>query len=247
MRIALSIVFCTTIVASAADTSYGNAYFTSGERQIPLLELFTSEGCSSCPPADAWLSHLKDSARLWDDYVPVAFHVDYWNYIGWTDRFSKPDFTERQQQYIRDGAAGVAYTPGFFVAGNEWAGWFRGEGYQSSRNRVGELALTIDANSFAAHFSPVNAPTQKVSLSIAILGMNLSTQVSAGENHGKQLQHDFVVLNLQNVEMQSIGETFRAIGTLDARQSESSELAVAAWITIGKQQTPIQATGGYLH
>ena len=60
--------------------------FESGEARTMLVELFTSEGCSSCPPADAWISQLKESPDLWKKIVPVAFHVDYWNNLGWRDR-----------------------------------------------------------------------------------------------------------------------------------------------------------------
>src|SRR4029077_9083235 len=62
--------------------------FESGDTQSSLIELFTSEGCSSCPPAEKWLSALKSSSDLWKKAVPVAFHVDYWDHLGWRDRFA---------------------------------------------------------------------------------------------------------------------------------------------------------------
>ncbi|MDQ3115241.1 MAG: DUF1223 domain-containing protein [Verrucomicrobiota bacterium] len=64
-----------------------------------LLELFTSEGCSSCPPAEAWLSKLKDDPGLWRDFVPLAFHVDYWDRLGWRDPFASKVWTSRQYEY----------------------------------------------------------------------------------------------------------------------------------------------------
>src|SRR5262249_16012523 len=73
--------------------------FESCEMQSQLLELFTLEGCSSCPPAEKWLSALKSSSYLWKKAVPIAFHVDYWDHLGWRDRFAKPEFTSRQQRY----------------------------------------------------------------------------------------------------------------------------------------------------
>src|ERR1051326_5468046 len=76
--------------------------FESGETQNSLIELFTSEGCSSCPPAEKWLSALKTNQDLWKKTIPVAFHVDYWNHLGWRDRFSKPEFTSRQQRYATE-------------------------------------------------------------------------------------------------------------------------------------------------
>ena len=89
-----------------------------------LVELFTSEGCSSCPPADAWISQLKESPDLWKKIVPVAFHVDYWNNLGWRDRFAKPEFTARQRRYVAAWGGDSVYTPGFVVNGKEWRDWF---------------------------------------------------------------------------------------------------------------------------
>ena len=84
---------------------------TSSNHRVGLLELYTSEGCSSCPPADRWVSSLKDDPRVWKDLVPVAFHVDYWDYIGWRDQFASAAFSRRQQEYARQGAIDSVYTP----------------------------------------------------------------------------------------------------------------------------------------
>jgi hypothetical protein len=100
--------------------------FESGETQTSLIELFTSEGCSSCPPAEKWLSAFNSNPDLWKKVVPVAFHVDYWNHLGWCDRFSKPEFTLRQQQYAAGWGGDSVYTPGFVVNGREWRDWFSG-------------------------------------------------------------------------------------------------------------------------
>src|SRR5579859_7181132 len=84
------------ITMKAQDT---NLVFESRTQQTALLELYTSEGCSSCPPAEAWLSRLKGSPVLWKDFVPVAFHVDYWDYLGWRDKLGARQFSERQRAY----------------------------------------------------------------------------------------------------------------------------------------------------
>src|SRR5437867_10546167 len=94
--------------------------FESGDSQTTLIELFTSEGCSSCPAADAWISQLKESPDLWKKIVPVAFHVDYWNNLGWRDRFAKPEFTARQRRYVATWRGDFVYTPGFVANGREW-------------------------------------------------------------------------------------------------------------------------------
>lgn len=94
--------FCLPSATLRADSSptLANALtLESGEERVRVIELFTSEGCSSCPPADAWLSGLMDDPGLWNSLIPVAFHVDYWDHIGWKDRFSDAAFTERQRRY----------------------------------------------------------------------------------------------------------------------------------------------------
>src|SRR5438552_17449486 len=97
--------------------------FETGNTQSTLIELFISEGCSSCPPAEKWLSGLKSNRDLWKKIVPVAFHVDYWDRLGWRDRFAKPEFTSRQQRYAAAWGGDSGYTPGFVVNGKEWRGW----------------------------------------------------------------------------------------------------------------------------
>src|SRR5262249_10561477 len=91
--------------------------FESGEKQSSLIELFTSEGCSSCPPAEKWMSALKSSQDLWKRTVPIVFHVDYWDHLGWRDRFAKPEFTSRQQHYAATWGGDSVYTPSFVVNG----------------------------------------------------------------------------------------------------------------------------------
>ncbi len=92
----------------------------SGPMKTHLLELFTSEGCSSCPPAEAWLSKLKDDAGLWRDFVPLAFHVDYWDRPGWRDPFASKVWTARQYEYSARWKSSNVYTPGFVLDGREW-------------------------------------------------------------------------------------------------------------------------------
>src|SRR3954465_15509557 len=82
-----------------ATTWAGEVVFESKPARTHLIELFTSQGCSSCLPAEEWMSGLKNQARLWQDIVPVAFHVDYWDRLGWRDPFAAKTWTERQADY----------------------------------------------------------------------------------------------------------------------------------------------------
>lgn len=92
--------------------------------RVNLMELYTSHGCSSCPPADAWLRKLESHPRLWRELIPLAFHVDYWDHLGWSDRFASPAFSNRQREHRHRGVIRSVYTPGFLLNGREWRQWF---------------------------------------------------------------------------------------------------------------------------
>lgn len=146
------LMFCGA--ARAADFT-----FSSGVRRVSLVELYTSEGCSSCPRADAWLGALKDKPGLWKRFVPVAFDVDYWDGLGWPDRFAKPVWTERQRNYARHWRSRSVYTPGFAVDGKEWRGFFRGETLPDQPDELpGNLTLhSPDGRTWHINFFPHGA------------------------------------------------------------------------------------------
>lgn len=221
--------------------------FNSGPQQTTLLELYTSEGCSSCPPADRWLSQFTHDPRLWSQVVPVAFHVDYWNYLGWSDRFSRAPYSERQRQYASKHYSKSVYTPGFFSNGREWRAWFyRGEPDFSRRDAAGILHVTISSTAVEGRFAPQTGSEAELKLNLAVLGFNLTTQVAGGENQGKQLHHDFVVLSLHSYETQAAGGTFVWQLPLPPALHQTGAEAVAIWISRVDDPTPIQATGGWL-
>jgi len=133
--------------------------FESPERQTALLELFSSEGCSSCPPAESWLSQLKQKPELWSDFVPVAFHVDYWDYLGWRDKWASQQFSDRQRDYAQAWGSDSAYTPGFVLNGKEWRSWFGLRNVPTgSQTKVGVLRIVSeDANHWSVSFVPSSA------------------------------------------------------------------------------------------
>jgi hypothetical protein len=169
----------------------------SGAQVVPLLELYTSEGCSSCPPADKWLSTLsKDASKV----VPLAFHVDYWDYIGWKDRFAKAQYTNRQHQTAAFNHASFAYTPQVVVNGKDFKGWQFGRlnlkqaplapvdvSLEAVTDKAGDITLKSTANGKDSKNSHVY---------IALYENNLVSQVNAGENNGRELKHDYVVREL---------------------------------------------------
>ncbi|HXK56426.1 MAG: DUF1223 domain-containing protein [Gammaproteobacteria bacterium] len=215
--------------------------FTSGDGRATTIELFTSEGCSSCPPADAWLSRLKSDPRLWKRIVPMAFHVDYWDYIGWRDRFASPENSARQKTHRTQGNIRSVYTPGFVVDGREWRGWFRRGVLDLPESAAKELRVDLDGAKITAGYGAATA--EPLILNVALLGFDLSNQVSSGENSGRLLSHDFVVL--QQKSMLSENGSWR----LELPSIENSPVktkGLAAWVTHPDSLKPLQATGGWL-
>lgn len=229
-----------------AEMSDTQAVFSSGEQRVALIELFTSEGCSSCPPADRWLSGLKTDPGLWKNFVPVAFHVDYWDYIGWTDRFAKSDYSDRQRQYAREGGSRAVYTPGFFRQGKDWRGWRRGNSAEVDKSRTGELRVRIDNDGAAINFENLDSTLGQLDVHLALLGMNLETRVRAGENKGRKLSHDFVAINIVSVPMKKSASGYSAIAQLPETPSDMRDFALAVWVSEVGAQKPIQSVGGYM-
>ena len=219
--------------------------FSSGDRQVTLLELYTSEGCSSCPPADRWVSRLAEDPRLWRDVVPLSFHVDYWDWIGWQDRFADPEFSERQRRHIREGNARVVYTPGFFANGEEWRGFFEHEPLGASMPPAGALTVMLSDRDVSVRFDPLKLSGDVLKVNVALLGMGLESQVVAGENRGRTLQHDFVVLSLKIRNLDAVSNSMQAELRLPRGPFEDAT-AIAAWITDEHSLHPLQAVGGYL-
>ncbi len=227
------------LLSFATRTRAGETVFESGQAKVHLLELFTSEGCSSCPPAEAWLSRLKQSDRLWRDFVPLAFHVDYWDRLGWRDRFASKDWTQRQQVYAARWKGESVYTPGFVLDGVEASAQVP----RSSSENIGTLRLKIDGDEASVSFKPAKADPPSYEICVATLGFGLASNVAAGENSGRKLSHDFVVLSLQKAQIPAdLSEVKFKIDKLHPEKTG----AVVAWIVREGDPTPLQATGGWL-
>jgi hypothetical protein len=223
--------------------------FQSGEKQVSLVELYTSEGCSSCPPAEAWMAGLKDLPELWKGFAPMAFHVDYWNSLGWKDRWSLPEFTGRQRAYAEAWKNDNIYTPCLVLNGKEsHLGFFGGRIPAASAENVGVLAVsTEDSNLWNATFAPAKAAGIAYEVHAALLAGGLDSDVQAGENRGRHLHHEFAVLNLIQMPMTTNNGTAKGRFISDtARYNLKKDLAIAVWITRGGQMEPLQATGGWL-
>ena len=211
----------------------------SPQFKTTLVELYTSEGCSSCPPADRWVSGLKKNKGLWESLIPVTFHVDYWNYLGWRDRYAQALFSHRQRTHQADGNSRAVYTPGFIVDGKEWRGFFiRRSLSEPTGENVGILSghLDLSRNYFEVSFVPISSFSKLLTLHIAWLGMDVSSSVISGENAGKQLRHDFVVLNYKMLDGQLESSRYGwqlKVGSHDLTHQETGEQAdaIAFWVT----------------
>ena len=202
---------------------------------VALLELYTSEGCSSCPPADRAVAGLRRAAQD-DQVVPLALHVDYWDYIGWTDRFAKPEFTMRQYQLVMEANSRAVYTPEIFLGTRELRDW-RGQldGAIGEVNRQpARASIVIEAGKPAGGKLPVSVRTtagENSNLFIALYENGLSSNIRAGENNGVVLHHEFVVRDWVG----PIALPVRADASVNARSltipaDSGSQLGVAAFV-----------------
>jgi hypothetical protein len=174
--------------AAAAASPASQACQAAGSPLAPaVIELYTSEGCDSCPPADRWLSGLRGRT----DVIPLAFHVDYWDRLGWKDRFASPAYTARQQDVQRRNGSRVSYTPQVVVNGSDWRGWstrpLPAPAAAGADLRLIRIGRRVEATVTPR---PGSAPLAGY---WAVVEDDHVTAVKAGENRGATLRHDHVV------------------------------------------------------
>lgn len=158
----------------------------------PVVELYTSEGCNSCPPADRWLSRLKSDPNV----IGLAFHVDYWDGLGWKDRFASPAYTQRQAQMRSSNGARFSYTPQVVLDGADHPDWHATPPPASTRSRAAAtvaLALVRDGARVTASVQSAAGAPARLAAFWAVTEHGHLTAVKAGENRGERLAHDFVV------------------------------------------------------
>ncbi|WP_298443400.1 DUF1223 domain-containing protein [uncultured Ferrimonas sp.] len=228
----------------------------SSDEPAYLVELYTSQGCSSCPPAEQWLSRYAEEPLLWQRYFPLAYHVDYWDFIGWRDPFAQAQYTQRQQQLRRNGGSRGIYTPQFAVNGQEWRGWFAPEADKvlpMAIARQGQLSVQAGPQ-FLAEYRRVatglaatvgkNTDGGRYQLHLALVGVGLSTNVDAGENRNRQLKHSFTVLAYQQSTPLVATEPWLEF-TLPPFESpltvEAQKFALVAWVTAAELPLQIAA------
>jgi hypothetical protein len=204
-----SVIVATSMLAAAIASGEAIASPCSGRSaadRAVLVELFTSEGCDSCPPADRWLSRLRQDAaggRL----VPLAFHVDYWDYLGWQDPYAHAAHGQRQREAAARNRLRTVYTPQVVVGGRDMPQWREAaafsEAVAKSRKAPAraEISLSWQASARTAQLD-VSAQLHRAAefseaaAYVALYENRLISRVQAGENRGATLEHDFVVRGL---------------------------------------------------
>jgi hypothetical protein len=158
---------------------------TSGPQAPTLVELYTSQGCSSCPPADRWLSRLPRDGSV----LPLAFHVSYWDYIGWKDPFAQAAFGERQRQQQRINGSRIAYTPQVVLQGQDRRDW---SGWRAQPAGAAAVQITLARDGAGVQATLKGAP-RRLAAQWWWTSSGHETAVGAGENRGERLRHDHVV------------------------------------------------------
>ncbi len=206
-RLNAVLVVCALVgLSSAARAEASVCSASTADRTNVLVELFTSEGCSSCPPADRWLSALGMGPAVPARVVPIAWHVDYWDYIGWKDRFAQAGFSARQRELAQIRREPVVYTPQVLVQGQDFRRW-SGGGLEDAVARINarpararialsivgrsDTAIDVEVRAALLGAAPQSDPAS-YTLTLAAYANKLTTQVAAGENEGRSLGHDHV-------------------------------------------------------
>src|SRR6516164_4584911 len=238
---AVSLAAMTLTPAYAAEG--GPCRASSGPATVPVIELYTSEGCDSCPPADRWLQAQFAPGKTGADAIALAFHVDYWDRLGWTDRFGSAAYTDRQRAAMRANGEAFVYTPQVLLQGRNFDQWRKGSPaaalakISASAPRAAiELEASVDpvsrATTVRASARPASATGAKPAvLSVAYTDSALVSEVKAGENSGVRLTHDHVVRALKTVPLQGSGE-----GTLTALFERPSEAGSTPTVVAFVQQ-----------
>jgi hypothetical protein len=203
-RQAARAVFCCAIGlavgAQAAESTAAVCAARSSAAAATVVELYTSEGCSSCPPADRWLSNLKTAQP---GVIAMAFHVDYWDRLGWRDAFGNAAYSARQAQQLAVNGAAFSYTPQVVVNGIDAPDWrvVRPAAFAAAQPAAGstvQVQLSRDREQYVAVVQ-AGAGTPRLAAYWAVTEHQHASDIKAGENRGATLSHDFVVTDYRAV------------------------------------------------
>lgn len=225
----LSFVAVLTIALTALSSfTYKKRALLSADKGFAVIELFTSEGCSSCPPADAVVAKIEKESAGKPIYI-LAFHVDYWNRLGWKDAFSSAAYSQRQNQYARWLKLSSVYTPQVVVNGRtEFVGSEEGTLRNAIKTNLAKNApvqislsnIIIKQNKAKLRYQTQGKTTNSVLL-LAVVQKSAQTKVERGENAGHTLSHVQIVRAIKSISLKGdtglanieLPESFNAHGT----------------------------------
>lgn len=212
----------------------------SPTHRIALLELYTSEGCNSCPPAEKWLGQLEDKGFGSDKVIPIALHVDYWDYLGWRDVYADPQHSKRQQQHVLRNRLSTAYTPQLILDGKNLRPSRLLEGRLKKINSAtAEVEIKLSASpiknnqlTVTSHIRPVKTGFAKAeNLFLVLVEENVNSKIKAGENAGRTLKHHGVTRRfLKPVSLNISKETKIEKVISIPRNSNQKNLSIVAFI-----------------
>jgi hypothetical protein len=228
------LVTASLAVAALALVSRSTAAKGPAGRSV-VVELFTSEGCSSCPPADELLSRLrKEGTENGVEIIPIGFHVDYWNYQGWQDRFSSNQYSKRQETYAEQLHTEGPYTPEMVVdgihefVGNDAAHARSAIAQAGAEAATAQVLLKPQAGKLMVNVAGQTDGSGEVWL--AITEDNLSSRVAAGENTGRTLHHDAVVRDFKTLGRLQNGAFSKSVGLNLQRDWKPADLHIAVFV-----------------
>ena len=240
--VAVLLAFCALATGGASQAwAAAQCSAVSPVHRLALLELYTSEGCNSCPPAENWLSRIGVGTP---GVVPLALHVNYWDSLGWRDRFAQAGFTDRQQALSERGGSHIVYTPEIALAGAEMRDWQSTQGFAAGLAKINAQAsgadIHIDLAGSGAQTDLNASFTQRSALSnqaaqayVAVYENHLVSRIGAGENGGATLHHEFVVRQwIGPVPLvKGVAQIRQKLDlTPDAARPESGRMGVAAFV-----------------
>lgn len=249
-----TLFFLCSLVAGNAQAGGASCQVHSGAQTGALLELYTSEGCSSCPPADRWLAGMSgkaDPARL----SLLAFHVDYWDDIGWPDRFASHAYTQRQSERVRTGGSTPIYTPQVMLGSRLDQRWYKPDdvaaAISDAQSHPSAVALALsaradtqrDPQTLIADIKATPAATlpDSAQLYLAIYQNGLSTAVKAGENNGATLHHEHVVRGLWGPWPLPQNGAIRSLRITPPKAAALDRLGLTAFVQDSRTGATLQA------
>ncbi len=197
----IATVALVTLSLFATSHSYADTFKASSSKHpVALIELYTSQGCSSCPPAEEWLGDLEKSGITSDRAVPLALHVDYWDYIGWKDQFAQKYFTKRQYQYRKTNHSASVYTPQIMFNGDDVRRITLNNSLTELRRKNAAVAFNLEAETLnsnrlklALDFDRIDPIAKNSRVVVVLAENNLVGNIEKGENAGRTLKHNHVV------------------------------------------------------